>query len=288
MTLALLVVLGLVAGAVVLSSAYFRRYTMTRPPLGVFSLTDIAIMLISIILVPFLYLALPHGLVVGLLTVATLSTLYFLWEPVLRVPWRIWVSVLALTVADIVLASRFGVMSTPALAVNNVVLVGLVVGITNLWAQSGMKARDVVVLGVALIVYDYVATSVVGQMEEVMRRLAALPFVPMFAWSLGSDGEWLGIGLGDVLLASVFPLVMRKAFGRGAGLIALVLSVLALVITSLVLFVGTFVTIFPLMVVLGPLMLLQYVYWRRRYGVERTTWQYLQVEPTNSRTTLSP
>ncbi len=89
MTLALVVVLGLVAGAAVLGSAYFRRYAMTRPPLGVFSLADIAIMLVSIILVPFLYLALPRSLVVGLLTVATLSTLYFLWEPVLQSPWRI-------------------------------------------------------------------------------------------------------------------------------------------------------------------------------------------------------
>ena len=61
MTLALVVVLGLAAGAAMLGSAYFRRYAMTRPPLGVFSLADIAIMLVSIILVPFLYLALPPG-----------------------------------------------------------------------------------------------------------------------------------------------------------------------------------------------------------------------------------
>jgi hypothetical protein len=33
------------------------------------------------------------------------------------------------------------------------------------------------------------------------------------------------------------------------------------------------------MVVLGPLMVLQYAYWRRRRGVEHTTWQYLQAEP---------
>ncbi len=35
----------------------------------------------------------------------------------------------------------------------------------------------------------------------------------------------------------------------------------------------------PLMVVLGPLMGLQYLYWRRRRGQERTTWHYLQEEP---------
>jgi hypothetical protein len=35
----------------------------------------------------------------------------------------------------------------------------------------------------------------------------------------------------------------------------------------------------PAMVLLGPLMVLQYVYWTRRRGGERTTWQYQQAEP---------
>jgi hypothetical protein len=41
--------------------------------------------------------------------------------------------------------------------------------------------------------------------------------------------------------------------------------------------------LFPVMVVLGPLMLLQYLYWRRRRGQERTMWQYLQEEPMQPR-----
>ena len=31
----------------------------------------------------------------------------------------------------------------------------------------------------------------------------------------------MGIGIGDLLLAALFPLVMRKAFGRPAGVVAL-------------------------------------------------------------------
>jgi hypothetical protein len=34
----------------------------------------------------------------------------------------------------------------------------------------------------------------------------------------------------------------------------------------------------PAMVVLGSLMVLQYIYWTRREGAERTTWQYQQAE----------
>jgi hypothetical protein len=38
-----------------------------------------------------------------------------------------------------------------------------------------------------------------------------------------------------------------------------------------------------LMVVLGPLMGLQYLYWRKRRGQERTTWHDLQEEPMQPR-----
>jgi hypothetical protein len=35
----------------------------------------------------------------------------------------------------------------------------------------------------------------------------------------------------------------------------------------------------PAMIVLGPLMVAQYLFWERRLGGERTTWQYQQAEP---------
>src|SRR5438270_7326187 len=124
------------------------------------------------------------------------------------------------------------------------------------------------------MVYDFVATSQLPLMGDLFARLDGLPFTPRLAWPVGGDG-WLAIGLGDLLLATVFPLVMRKAFGRSAGLLAMVLGLGAIgALLALPL-----ATIFPVMVVLGPLMLAQYVYWSRRYRVERTTWQYLQAEP---------
>jgi hypothetical protein len=90
-------------------------------------------------------------------------------------------------------------------------------------------------------------------------------------------GDWLGIGLGDLVLAAVFPLVMRKAFGRTAGIAAMLIGLGAIGLLILgVLFSS--VEIFPVMVILGPLMALQYAYWRQRRP-ERTTWQYLQAEP---------
>ncbi|MBV8719379.1 MAG: hypothetical protein JOZ65_30275 [Chloroflexi bacterium] len=39
----------------------------------------------------------------------------------------------------------------------------------------------------------------------------------------------------------------------------------------------------PTMVALGPLMGAPYVFWSRRHGVERTTWQYQQAQPPVAR-----
>ncbi len=249
------VVLGCVACVQVGSWAYFRRYQISSPPIGVFNVQDLAVMVLLIILVPLFYLILPLWLTGALLLLVALSILYFTWEPLLRARWAIWLATVTLLVVDSG-AAFLGTKQNAFFAVNNIVLLVMGMGITNLWAQSGMKARDAALLG-----------------GELVARLSDLPLAPLVAWS--SENTMPSIGLGDLLLATVFPLVMRKAFGRSAGLVALVLTLAA---------IGTLLALplqggFPLMVVLGPLMGLQYLYWRRRRGQERTTWHYLQEEP---------
>jgi len=88
-----------------------------------------------------------------------------------------------------------------------------IVGITNLWAQSGMNARNVALLAGVLAIYDVIVTSLLTQTADLFGRLFGLPLAPILAWPIGPGSEWLGIGMGDMLLATVFPLVMRKAFG---------------------------------------------------------------------------
>jgi len=51
--------LALLAALLGLSLAYFRRYGVARPPLGVLGGGDVAAMLGAVVVVPFLYLALP-------------------------------------------------------------------------------------------------------------------------------------------------------------------------------------------------------------------------------------
>jgi hypothetical protein len=125
---------------------------------------------------------------------------------VLRARWAIWSAVLVLLAADVGAAHLYGAQSAVFSAVNDGVLIVAVVGLSNLWAQSGMKARDLAVLAGVLAVYDLVATSVLPLTTGLVGRLAGMPFAPMVVWGTGHEG--LGIGLGDLLLATVFPLVM--------------------------------------------------------------------------------
>jgi hypothetical protein len=282
MTQAILVVLGHAAAAMLLGWAYFRRHAVARPPLGVLTLGDVAAMIGGIILIPYLYLALPGWLVAALLALAVASVLVEVWGPVLPARRLAWLAALLVVGADIALARRAGTTSTPYFVLNNLVLVAAIVGTTNLWAQAGMRARDLAILAGALVVYDFVATSLLPLTDDLIARLAGLPFTPLVAWPTG-DGRWLGLGLGDLLLATLAPLVLRKAYGRTAGLLALALA-LGLVGVLLALpALGRLTATFPVMVVLGPLIVLQHLCWARWRGPERTTRQYLEDEPASPR-----
>ncbi len=279
MTVALFVILGHIAAAILLGWEYFRRYAVTRPPIGVLNLWDITLMMAGIILVPYLYLILPIWLVASLLGLGILSVLYFVWEPILHARWAIWLLALGLVALDIAAVRLVGSGNRLFFAVNNIVLIVAIVGITNLWAQSGMKVRDVAILAGMLAIYDVIVTWQLTQTADLFGRLFGLPLAPIIAWPLGAEGEWLGIGMGDMLLATVFPLVMRKAFGRVAGIASLAGNLSLVVLLLSVAVLSRLQVLFPVMIVLGPLILLQYGYWRRRCGRERTTWQYLQAEP---------
>jgi hypothetical protein len=140
-----------------------------------------------------------------------------------------------------------------------------------------MKARDAVALAAGLAIYDVVATSQLTLMTDLIDRLSEVPLLPFIAWREG-DGA-LAIGLGDLLLAGVFPLVMRKAFGARAAATALAVGIAAIVAVLGLVQAEVIDFAVPVMVVLGPLMVAQYALSIRRHGSERTTFQYLQAEP---------
>src|SRR5438046_2015453 len=68
------------------------------------------------------------------------------------------------------------------------------------------------------------ALEAVDDVGELVDRLSTTPLTPVIAWGSADVGR-LAIGLGDVLLAALFPIVQRKTFGQFAGVAALTVSV---------------------------------------------------------------
>jgi hypothetical protein len=127
----------------------------------------------------------------------------------------------------------------------------VIIGVSNLWVQSGIKARDVVLFSMLLALFDFFATALSPLTFTLFARLQTAPLTPALAWM--SNSAILGGGLGDFVLVTVFSLSLYKAFGRTAGVINTLFSLL--VIASLLLVNQEW----PGMIFLAPLMLVQYL-----------------------------
>lgn len=271
------IILGCVLAGMLLSMFYFRFCAISHPPIGVINLWDVAFLLAAVVVVPYVYLGLPLWLVTALLALGMSCLLYVLLEPILhRTLLAVGITVL-IVAADLFAAWRYGTAGMPFFVVNNAVLIAVAVGFSNLWAQGGMPARALAILAGALAVYDFIFTERLSLMGDLFSGLAAAPFAPILAWPTGG-GQWVGLGLGDLIIITLAPLVLRKAYGRSAGVAAIAIHFLAVALLLLLLVAGVRAS-FAVMVLLGPLVVLQYFYWNRRRGVERTTRQYLQAEP---------
>lgn len=268
-----LVVLILAGLTPLLGLVYFRRYSMKRPPIGVFNLRDVLFTFAMIIIVPFLYIVPPLWFSALLFGFSGLSLLYLVFEPTVTRRRFIWLLSLGLAGVDALVCWSMGGDSPAFLVTNNLLVILCVIGMANVWAQSGLSARNTAIFGGLLAVYDFIATAQLPLMGDLLRRLANLPFAPVVAW--GSGTNVAAIGLGDLALATLFPLVMRKAFGPVAGYSASGLGFCAI----LAMFILPPGTLFPAMVVLGPLMLAEYFFWHTRQKQERTTREYLEQEP---------
>src|SRR5947208_512363 len=117
------VVLGTAMLALVLAWGYFRRYAISRPPLGVLSIGDVVALMAGVLLMPYLYLAIPTGVAAAILGVGLVNLLATAAQPVLPVGWLGWLAALGLVGADAAATVVFGPRSPAYFAVNNVVLV---------------------------------------------------------------------------------------------------------------------------------------------------------------------
>lgn len=263
MDVSVVIVVGLAAAAVLLGMAYFRRFRMSRPPLGTINLSDVSFVIVAVVVVPYLYLALPRWSVAVVLSLSVLSVLGCLLEPLLRWQIAVWGTAVVIVAIDGVMALEAGTHSPAFLGVNDAVVILVAIGIANLWAQGGLRPQHLAVLAGALTVYDAVATGWLPLTDHLIARLAGLPLLPVIAWPRPGSG-WSGIGLGDVLVLTVGPLVLRKAYGAVAGAVAIALGLAGVCLLAGLAESGRLHGTLPTMVVLGPLLVGQIAWWAKR------------------------
>jgi hypothetical protein len=271
------IVMSFVVGTLIAALAYLRRVDAGRPPVGVFNNSDVATMLVGIVVLPFVYLAIPSSVAIPVFGLVMVAIIAMALGPIVRrrgVPTLI---AGALAAADFDLDVVAG-SESPALRVANGVLLALaVVGVANLWVQSGMRTRHLLVVTVALTAYDTLATAWSPLTFNLFNHLATGPFAPFLVWRAGGRG--LTVGLGDLLIATIFVILVDKSYGPRAATVALVSTAAALGVFSALAVTDTLPGFTPGMWALAPVIILHIAYLSRSRGPERTFAQYRAAAP---------
>jgi hypothetical protein len=260
---------------------YFRRVRLERPPIGTFNGRDIVVLLAFISVLPFLYGYLPYWLITCLLILTFTSALYIGYRPVLGAG-RTWLGIGLLIGLNIWTSHHL--MGTTAgwqlWWAELSILVGLgAIAVSNLYVQGGMKLRYVTWLAVGLAIYDIIFATLLPLTDKLVAGYLAHPLDPLLGMRFGIDNY--GVGLGDLLVYSLFLVATYKAYGPKAARIAYGLIVfMGALVTAFIPFLLNFLDteldlLVPAQALFGPSALICYLWMRRRYGRERTMGEYL-------------
>jgi hypothetical protein len=261
--------------------AYFRRVRMERPPVGTFNARDVVILLVIIGILPFVYGWLPVTAVTWVLTLAFGSALYIGYSPVLG---RAGASLGIGLLLGFNIWSSYHIMGTlPGWQLwfteQGIVVVLVAIAVCNLYLQGGMKLRHVAWLSLVLAGYDIVFASYYPLTGRLIARYLTHPLTPVVGMRFGYVDY--AIGLGDLLVYSLFFVASYKAYGaRAATIAAGVLLVAGGFATAFIPFLFNFTNanldnLVPAQSLFGPTAFVTYLWMKRHYGRERTMREFL-------------
>jgi hypothetical protein len=263
------------------SLAYFRHVRMERPAVGTFNARDVVILLVAIGILPFVYGWLPDTVVTCLLGVTFASALYIGYRSMLGSA-GIWLAMGVLFGFNI--WSSHNVMGTIAgwqlwYAEQSILVALGAIAVCNLYVQGGMKLRHVGWLALGLACYDIVFASYYPLTGRLLARYITHPFIPVMGMRFG-EVDYV-VGLGDLLVYSLFFVAAYKAYGKQAAMIAAgVIVVMGGFATAFLPFLfnlsnANLDTLVPAQSLFGPAALVTYLWMKRHYGRERTMAEYL-------------
>jgi hypothetical protein len=200
---------------------YHRRIRLPRPAIGVFNGRDVVVLLVFITLLPLLYLAVPSLVLTGFLCLTFGSALSIGYQPVLgsRTSWLIIAGLLGAdtAIATTSLHSEGGWQAY--WAVNSLIVVLAAAAIANLYIQGGMRLRHVTWFAVGLAVYDPIFSMVIPITDKLAARFVAHPLDASIGYRL--NGLSVNLGIGDLLVFSLFALAATREHGRRGAAAAL-------------------------------------------------------------------
>ena len=272
-------------GAVLTSGSalyYLRRVRLERPAIGVFNSRDIRILFSFIVILPLLYVLLPHWTLTLFLSVTFASALSIGLRPLMR-PLPLWIVVGTLIGVNIWLnRTMLGTVYGWQLAwlEGDISVLIAAVAVSNLYVQGGMKLKHVAWFALALAFYDVLFTTVLPVNSHLAEMFLGWPLDPSFGMRYGLYNATIGVG--DLLVYSLFLIATFKAYGRAAARLAMGLIVTFGVVAVCVapLMLDSFVTArtdvaIPAQTLFGPAAFVAYLWMRRHYGRERTMEQFL-------------
>lgn len=258
--------------------AFLRRFTLDRPPIGVFNGRDVATLYIFIIGLPALYVVLPQWALTGFLIVTFAAALSIGYRPVVPRAF-LWPTIGLLIGVNIWIAQTMlgTVAGWQLLLLENSLVVGLAaIAIANLYVQGGMRLMHVAWFALTLGIYDIAFLRFTVELAD---SFIGKPLNPSMGMRMGLFN--VDIGLGDLLVYALFTLAAYKAYGAKAARTAigvitvfgtLLPTVAPLVISEVTRGNGNAVT--PAQIFFGPAALVTYLLLKRRYGPERTFGAY--------------
>jgi hypothetical protein len=195
--------------AVLTAAAYFRRFRLGRPAVGVFNSADVLVMLAFVVVMPLLYVAVAGWVMPAVLGLVFFGVLSVGAEPVVRRRWPRRALVAGLLGADIVVWSA----GSPWYGVVNSVLVVLVcVCAANLNVQGGFALRHAAWFVLALAAYDLFFIAVVPLTQRLFAAAEGYVFAPVALVRVGDLAT--AVGMGDVLAYALVGLAAYKGYGR--------------------------------------------------------------------------
>ena len=255
---------------------YFRTVRLDRPAIGCFNGKDVLTLFGFIVTLPVLYLLVPPLVLTVFLVITFVSALSIGYRPVLP-RMVLWPAIGLLIGANIVVA-RHSLGTTRGWQIywtlTSVAVLLAAVAVANLYIQGGMRLRHVAWFALGLAVYDPIFSFGFPLTAKLADAFAGFPLDPSIGFRAGLDSA--NIGIGDLLVYSLFAVAAYKGYGRRGVRLAVVLvtvfgglapSLAPLVISAVVR--GNIGVVVPAQLFFGPAAFVGYRILARS-GPERT------------------